>query len=184
MIIGYVRVSTTGQNLDTQKEAIQNYGIDKLYQEKASGRNQERPVLKELLNFLRPKDILVIYDLSRLGRTVTQVVKLLDGFIENDIGFVSIKEGLDITTPAGKAMAQIIAIFNEMQVNVQNEKIKEGLRIAKEQGKTLGRRSISSDKVRLINAMSNDGYTNQEIADELKISRRTVINYKKIKKNS
>lgn len=180
MIIGYVRVSTTGQNLDTQKEALEKYGIDKLYEEKASGRKTDRPILNEALNYLRKGDTLVIYDLSRLGRTVHQVVKLLDEFIQKGIGFVSIKESLDITTPMGKAMAHIIAVFNEMQVNVQNEKIREGLLIAKEQGKKLGRRSISNDKARMIKALCNEGYTNQEVADKLNVSRRTVVNYKNI----
>jgi len=180
MIIGYIRVSTTGQNLDTQKESLQNYGVEKLYEEKASGRNTDRPILNEALSFLRRGDTLVIYDLSRLGRTVHQVVKLLDEFIQKGIGFVSIKESIDITTPMGKAMAHIIAVFNEMQVNVQNEKIREGLQIAKEQGKKLGRRSISKDKARMIKALCNEGYTNQEVADKLDISRRTVINYKNI----
>jgi DNA invertase Pin-like site-specific DNA recombinase len=183
MNIGYMRVSTTSQTLVTQKEALEKYGVERIYEEKASGRNTERPILNELLDHIRPGDKLIIYDLSRLGRTVNQVVKLLDFFIKEDIGFVSIKDSLDITTSMGKAMAQIIAVFNEMQVNVQNEKIKEGLQIAKEQGKKLGRKAISDEKIRLINALTKDGYSNQEIANQLDISRRTVINYKKFTKN-
>jgi DNA invertase Pin-like site-specific DNA recombinase len=110
---------------------------------------------------------------------VQQVVKLLDGFIKRNIGFVSLKESIDITTTMGRAMAHIIAVFNQMQVDVQNEKTREGLRIAKANGKQLGRKSISEDKVIMIKALCKEGYSNQEVADRLGISRRTVINYKK-----
>ncbi|QMS84841.1 recombinase family protein [Candidatus Xianfuyuplasma coldseepsis] len=179
MRIGYMRVSTVAQNLDTQKAALESYGVERIFEEKASGRNIERPVLKELLKFIRSGDTLVIYDLSRLGRTVHQVVKLLDDFIKRNIGFVSLKESLDITTPMGKAMAHIIAVFNQMQVDVQNEKTREGLLIAKANGKKLGRKAITQDKILMIQALCKEGYSNQEVADKLGVSRRTVINYKK-----
>jgi len=127
MNIGYIRVSTQKQNLDSQKEAITKYGIDRLYEEKASGRNTDRPILNEVIDYLRENDTLVIYDLSRLGRTVHQVMKLIEHFYDNNIGFVSLKENIDITTPIGKAMISIIASFNQMQVEIQNEKIKAGI---------------------------------------------------------
>lgn len=99
MIIGYIRVSTQKQNLEVQQDALSKYGVDKLYQEKASGRNTKRPILN---------DTLVIYDLSRLGRTVHQVMKLIEYFSEHNIGFISLKENLDITTAIGKAMTSIL----------------------------------------------------------------------------
>ena len=180
MKIGYIRVSTQKQNLETQKEALDRYGIDKLYQEKASGRNINRPILNDVIEYLRSGDTLVIYDLSRLGRTVHQVIKLIDYFVSNDIGFVSLKENLDMTTPMGRAMIRIIAVFNEMQVEIQNEKIKDGLANAKAHGKKVGRKAISVEKVKMIRALYNEGYTNKEISDALNISIRSVINYKKV----
>jgi DNA invertase Pin-like site-specific DNA recombinase len=179
MKIGYTRVSTKKQNLESQKVALKKYGVDKLYEEKASGRNTDRPILNEVIDYLRPEDILVIYDLSRLGRTVHQVMKLIDYFASNNIGFVSLKENLDISTPMGKAMTSIIAAFNQMQVEIQNEKIKAGLDNAKQKGIKLGRKPIRNDKVSMIQALSKQGYTNKKIADHLNISVRTVINYKK-----
>ena len=179
MIIGYIRVSTQKQNLEVQQDALNNYGIDKLYQEKASGRNTNRPILNEVIEYLRPNDTLVIYDLSRLGRTVHQVMKLIEYFSEHNIGFVSLKEHMDITTPIGRAMVSIIASFNQMQVEIQNEKIKEGIENAKAHGKRIGRKPISSNKVKMIKALKNEGYTNQEIANHLDISKRSVINYLK-----
>ncbi|MDD3123129.1 MAG: recombinase family protein [Candidatus Izemoplasmatales bacterium] len=178
MIIGYTRVSTKKQNLESQQEAIKKFGIDKLYEEKASGRNTERPILNEVIDYLRPGDTLVIYDLSRLGRTVHQVMKLIDFFSANNIGFVSLKENMDISTPIGKAMVSIIATFNQMQVEIQNEKVIAGLDNAKRKGIKLGRKVISQEKVSLIQALSKQGYTNKKIAEHLNISIRTVINYK------
>jgi DNA invertase Pin-like site-specific DNA recombinase len=182
MNIGYIRVSTQKQNLDSQKEAITKYGIDRLYEEKASGRNTDRPILNEVIDYLRENDTLVIYDLSRLGRTVHQVMKLIEYFYDNNIGFVSLKENIDITTPIGKAMVSIISSFNQMQVEIQNEKIKAGIKTAKENGKKLGRKKIDTSKIRLISTLKKDGYTNQEIADQLSISKRTVINYANLEK--
>lgn len=180
MTLGYIRVSTQKQNLDTQKEALSKFGVDRLYEEKASGRNTNRPILNEVIDYLRAHDTLVIYDLSRLGRTVHQVMKLIEHFYENDIGFVSIKENIDITTPMGKAMISIIAAFNQMQVEVQNDKIKAGITSARERGKKLGRKPIPFDKVKIIHALRQQGFTNLEIASQLEISKRTVINYIKL----
>lgn len=177
MKIGYIRVSTQKQNLESQKEALTQYGVDRLYEEKASGRNTNRPILNEVIDYLREGDTFVIYDLSRLGRTVHQVMKLIECFRERKIGFESIKENLDITTPIGNAMVSIIASFNQMQVEIQNEKIKDGISNAKSNGKQLGRKRISVDKVKMIKALKNEGYTNSEIAIQLNISKRTVINY-------
>lgn len=180
MKIGYIRVSTQKQNLDSQKEALSLYGIDRLYEEKASGRNTNRPVLNEVIDYLRENDTLVIYDLSRLGRTVHQVMKLIEYFYEKNIGFISIKESIDITTPIGKAMLSIIASFNQMQVEIQNEKIKAGIASARLHGKPLGRKPIPPEKIKMIKALKNEGFTNLEIAKQLEISKRTVINYIKL----
>ena len=177
MTIGYIRVSTQKQNLDVQRESMQKYGIDKLYEEKASGRNTNRPILNEVIDYLREGDTLVIYDLSRLGRTVHQVMKLVEYFFEHKIGFVSLKENIDITTPIGKAMVSIIASFNQMQVDIQHEKIKESISNARSHGKQLGRRPITFDKIKMIKALKQQGYSNFEIASQLSVSKRTVINY-------
>lgn len=182
MIIGYIRVSTHKQNLDVQKQAIISYGIDKLYQEKASGRNRERPVLKELLDYIRSGDTLVIYDLSRLGRTVHQVIELMEYFTSASINFVSLKETIDTKTPIGRAMIGIIAAFNQMQVEIQNEKVKSGVSAARARGRVGGRKPLAKEKIKLINALYNQKYTLKEIATQVNVSRRSVSNYVSQKK--
>jgi len=181
MNIGYIRVSTNNQNLETQTEALTKFGIDRLFQEKESGLITDRSAFIDAIDHLRFGDTLVIYDLSRLGRTFYQLMKLIDELVKKEIGLVSIVENLDITTPMGRAMIRIMASFNQMQVELQNEKIKEGLANAKANGKKLGRKSISNEIVRMIKALCRDGFSNQEVADKLNISRRTVINYKNTK---
>jgi len=181
MIFGYIRVSTNNQNLESQIEALNNYGVDRIFQEKESGLNTDRPILNDAIDRLREGDTLVIYDLSRLGRSFYQVMKLIDDFSINNIGLVSIKENLDIKTPMGRTMIRIMASFNQLYVELQNEKIRDGIENAKVNGKTLGRKRISKSNARLIRALYNQGYTNQEIADEVGVSKRTVGRYKKIK---
>lgn len=179
MIFGYVRVSTDVQNLEAQIEGLKKYGVDRIFQEKESGLNTNRPILIDVVDRLRERDSLVIYDLSRLGRTFYQVMKLIDDFAQNNIGLVSLKENLDISTPMGRTMIRIMASFNQLQVELQNEKIRDGIANAKANGKKLGRKPISKSTVRLIQALYNQGYTNQEIANEVGVSKRSVGRYKR-----
>ncbi len=178
MKFGYIRVSTNKQNLDVQREFLSSLKLDKIFEEKASGRNLERQELTQALSVLRKGDTFVVYDLSRLGRTVYQVIKLIDYFNAEGINFVSLKENFDTSTPFGKAMISILASFNQMQVEIQNEKIKDGLINAKNKGIKLGRKPIPEKTKRLITALSQQKYSNREIAEQLGISIRSVINYK------
>lgn len=180
MKFGYIRVSTSKQNLEVQEKAITDFGVDEIYQEKVSGRNTDRQELNNLLKVLREGDSLIVYDLSRLGRTVHQVMKLVEDFIKRKISFVSLKERFDTSSPIGKAMLSILASFNQMQVEIQNEKIKEGLANAKSKGVKLGRKSLPEKTIKLIKALSNQGYSNIDISNQLNISVRSVINYKKL----
>ena len=182
MIFGYTRVSTNNQNLEAQIVALEDYGVDRIFQEKESGLNTNRPILEDVIDRLREDDTLVIYDLSRLGRSFYQVMKLIDDFAKNNIGLVSIKENLDITTPMGRTMIRIMASFNQLQVELQNEKIRDGIANAKANGKILGRKPIPKSTIRMIRALYNQGFTNQEIADEVGVSKRSVNRYKKTKK--
>jgi len=139
MIIGYVRVSTTNQNLDIQLKALEKYHVDKLYEEKASGRTLERTALKECLTYIREGDTLIVYDLSRLGRSSKEVLELLDDFSKRNINFISIKENIDLATPTGRFFATVLSALNQLDLEMRNEKTKEGLQRAKENGIKLGR---------------------------------------------
>ena len=104
MKIGYARVSTTAQNLDMQIEALNKAGCEKIYTEKESG-VKERPVLKELLSFIRQGDTLVVYKLDRLGRSVRELLAMVDDLREKGISLIALQDNIDATTPAGKMKA-------------------------------------------------------------------------------
>ena len=105
MTIGYARVSTTAQNLDMQIEALNKAGCEKIYTEKESG-VKERPVLKELLSFIRQGDTLVVYKLDRLGRSVRELLAMVDDLREKGISLIALQDNIDATTPGGKMMMQ------------------------------------------------------------------------------
>lgn len=177
MKIGYARVSTKEQNLDIQIEALKASGCERIYEEKVSGKKKERSQLNMCLDYLRDGDILIVFDLSRLGRTSKQVIELIDYFNQKNIGFISIKEGLDITTSMGRAFAGLLAVINQMNVEVQNEKIVAGIKKARARGKVGGRPGISEEKKNLIKTLyESRDYPLVTIAQMAKVSRATVYN--------
>ena len=136
MILGYARVSTRDQNLDLQIDALKAAGCEKIYQEKASGTNSKREELDKLIEQLRTGDILVVYSLDRLGRTVLQLINLIAVFKERGIHFKSITEGtFDTTSPMGEAIFQIIAVLKAVEVNVLKERTKSGLEAPRSRGR-------------------------------------------------
>jgi hypothetical protein len=102
MLIGYARVSTRDQNLDLQVEALKKNGCNKIYKEIISGVKAERKILNETLSYLRPGDTLVVWRLDRLGRSLRQLIELINAFKDREVGFKSIVEAIDTTTPTGQ----------------------------------------------------------------------------------
>lgn len=102
MLIGYARVSTTSQNLDLQLDALKKAGCEKIFEDTQSGARESRPGLDESLAFLRLGDVLVVWKLDRLGRTLRQLVNLVHDFESRGIGFKSLSESIDTTTSSGK----------------------------------------------------------------------------------
>ena len=125
MRIGYARVSTTAQNLDMQIEALNKAGCEKIYTEKESG-VKERPVLKELLSFIRQGDTLVVYKLDRLGRSVRELLAMVDDLREKGISLIALQDNIDATTPGGKMMMQMMAILAEYERNLIIERCQTG----------------------------------------------------------
>lgn len=138
MKIDYARVSTTAQNLDIQIETLNKTGCEKIYTEKESG-VKERPVLKELLSFIRGGDTLVVYKLDRLGRSVRELLAMVDDLREKEISLVAIQDSIDATTPSGKMMLQMMAILVEYERNLIIERCQTGRKVAMAAGKKMGR---------------------------------------------
>lgn len=140
MNIAYVRVSTIEQNEGRQKEGLSKYGIDKWFVEKVSAKDMNRPQLNTLLDFAREGDTVYVWDFSRLSRSVQDLLSLVEQFQAKKVNLVSIKENLDTATPTGKLMLTMIGAINEFERANLLERQREGIALAKQQGKYKGRK--------------------------------------------
>lgn len=181
MLVGYVRVSTESQKLDTQEKVMDMYDVSKVFREKTSAMKdlEGREQFWRMMDYLRKGDTVVVYDLSRLTRSLLELENIIKTFEDQEIDLISHMEPFDIHTPMGKFMARMMTIFNDFQIDQNNTKIREALVLAKANGKQLGRRPISESKIKRIKQLTKEGLSNQKIADLLGVSRRTVIKYKK-----
>lgn len=180
-ILGYARVSTTHQKLDSQIESLQEYGVDNIYEEYDSGKNKNRVVLEELLAFLQPGDTLVIYRLDRLARGTQHLLKLLEEFEERQINFVSIQNQIDTTTPMGKLIFTIMGAFAEMEAALIRERVLAGLRTARANGVKLGRPSNTEQIDKAIELYTETDLTTQQIVNQSGVSIATLYRHLNIR---
>jgi DNA invertase Pin-like site-specific DNA recombinase len=145
--VAYIRVSTSEQNPARQKEMIMNYGIpeERLYCEKISGKNMDRPVLKKMLGALRANDTVVVASLDRLGRNTRDLLNLIEEFNKKKVRFVSLKENIDTSTPTGKFFLTIMAAIAEMEYTTIRERQMAGIELAKQEGRMNGRPRVKED---------------------------------------
>lgn len=176
-IIGYARVSTNHQKLDSQIEALHEYGVDKIYQEYDSGRNKNRLVLEEMLNQLQPGDTLVIFKLDRLARGTQHLLRLLEDFEERKINFISIQNNIDTTTAMGKLIFTIMGAFAEMEAELIRERVLAGLKTAKNNGVTLGRPSETTKIDKAIELYCHTELTTKEIVENSELSIATLYRH-------
>ena len=142
MKIGYARVSTREQHLDMQLEALRAAGCEKIFSEKMTGRQQNRPELDACLNFLREGDTLVVYKLDRLGRSLKNILTLLEDFKNKGILFTSLQDSISTEGATGQLMANILGAFAQFERDLIYERTQEGRRIAKEKGVKFGRKTL------------------------------------------
>jgi DNA invertase Pin-like site-specific DNA recombinase len=145
--VAYIRVSTSEQNPARQKEMIMNYGIpeERIYCEKISGKNMDRPVLKKMLGALRANDTVVVASLDRLGRNTRDLLNLIEEFNKKKVRFVSLKENIDTSTPTGKFFLTIMAAIAEMEYATIRERQQAGIKLAKQEGRMNGRPRVKED---------------------------------------
>lgn len=183
MLIGYARVSTEDQRLDLQQDALERAGCEKIFVDRASGARSDRPGLERALDQLRKGDTLVVWKLDRLGRTTLQLIGLLEHFAEKGIKLRSLQDGIDPSTPMGKAMLQIAAVFAEMERNLIRERTKAGLSAARARGRLGGRPPLLSPE-KLDTAkrlMASPELTMAEVAARVGVSRVTL--YRALKRD-
>lgn len=175
--IAYVRVSTAEQNEARQIEALKKHNIDKWFTEKVSGKNMNRPQLEAMLDYVREGDTVYIHDFSRLARSTKDLLSIVEQLQEKGVHLVSNKENLDTSTPTGKLMLTMIAAINEFERENLLERQREGIAIAKEQGKFKGGQVKKIDD-KAFNA-TYEQYKRRELtkgqmAQKLHISRPTL----------
>src|SRR6266542_5732433 len=140
MLIGYARVSTNDQETATQVAALKAAGCERIYREKASGGRWDRPELHRLLDQLQKDDVLVVWKLDRLSRSLRDVLTIMERLSEAGAGFRSLTEAIDTTTPAGRMMMQMVGSFAEFERAMLRERTKAGLDSARREGRIGGRR--------------------------------------------
>lgn len=183
MLIGYARVSTEEQNLDLQTDALKKAGCEKTFIDKVSGAKSERKGLNAALEMLRPGDVLMVWRLDRLGRSLKHLIELVTELEQKEIGFRSLTENIDSTTTGGKLVFHLFGALAEFERNLIRERTKAGLAAARVRGKKGGRREVMDEKkIRQAQALMTDpNNTITDICKTLGVGRTSFYKYVKAK---
>jgi DNA invertase Pin-like site-specific DNA recombinase len=175
MKVGYARVSTPDQSLAVQLEALQQHGCMKIFQEVASGTQADRLGLTAALDYVRPGDTLVVWRLDRLGRSLGQLIVLMNTLHQQQIGFQSVIEVIDTTTAMGQFFFQVTGAFAALERNLIRERTLAGLASARRRGRQGGRRKAINSETFAMALQLYETRTNsvQSICSRLGIARRT-----------
>jgi len=179
MIVGYARVSTQEQNLDLQLQTLQDSGCERIFTEKTSGAQRDRPELKAALSYMRQGDTLMVWKFDRLARSLKQLIETIENLEAQKIGFKSLTEAIDTTTPGGRLIFHIFASLAEFERSIIAERTQAGLIAAKKLGRTGGRpRSIGQEDLIAAKAMLKEhNLTVEEVARRMKIASATLYRY-------
>ena len=173
--VAYVRVSIVKQNEARQREALKEYDIDRWFIEKASGKDTKRPELQAMLDYIREDDTVYVEEFSRLGRSTADLLSIVQRIEDTGAKFISIKENFDKKTPAGKLQMTMMAAIAEFERAMILERQREGIAIAKREGKYKGRKAISVPNIGdYYDRYMSRQETKTSISAELGISRTTL----------
>ena len=179
MLIGYARISTTEQNLDLQRDALKQAGCVKIIEDTASGSKAQRSGLDRALELLRSGDTLVVWRLDRLGRTLRHLIELITELEGQGIGFRSLQESIDTTSPGGTLVFHIFGALAEFERNLIRERTRAGLEAARARGRRGGRRHKLDARKRALAVELYRGkkHTVDEICGMVGISKPTLYAY-------
>jgi len=180
MKIGYIRVSSEEQNTIRQEILMQELGVDEIYSDKASGKNTDRPQLKKMLTYVRRGDTVIVESISRFARNTRDLLELIEMLSDKEVTFISKKEAIDTNTPTGKFMLTVFGAVAELEREYILQRQREGIAIAKQQGKYTGRKRIESpDFEKVVYKWRNGEITAVKAMDQLHMSRNTF--YRRVK---
>jgi DNA invertase Pin-like site-specific DNA recombinase len=175
MNIGYMRVSTADQDLALQRDALEMAGCEKIYEDVISGSATERLGLNDALEFAREGDVLVVWKLDRLGRSLSHLVEVVGQLEKRKVGFRSLTETIDTTTPSGRLIFHIFGALGQFERDLIRERTKAGLTAAKARGRTGGRRKvITPEKLEKALRLIDKGLSARETAARLKIGKSSL----------
>ena len=137
--VGYIRVSTLEQNLDRQEDALLALSLDRVFSDKMSGKNADRPGLQNMLDFIREGDILYVESISRLARSTKDLLSIVETLDQKEVGFVSLKESIDTSTAQGRFVMTLFGALAELERQTILARQREGIAAAKSRGRSLGR---------------------------------------------
>lgn len=179
MLVGYARVSTRDQNHALQVEALKAAGCDRVFTEKASGANRDRPELKAALDYIRAGDTLVVWKLDRLARSVRQLVETAEDLAEREIGLKVITQQIDTTSPGGRLVFHMFAAVAEFERELLLERTHAGLASARAANRRGGRpRALNEAQIRRAKAMLADPMiTVDEVAQQLGTTTSTLYRH-------
>lgn len=174
MKIGYVRVSTQEQNTIRQEVMLKELGVDEIYIDKASGKNVDRPELKKMMGYVRQGDTVIVESISRFARNTRDLLELVEQLTAKHVEFVSRKEAIDTSTPTGKFMLTVFGAVAELEREYILQRQREGIDIAKAQGKYTGRKPITHPDYNKITAKWGSGQlTATQAMKQLGMSKAT-----------
>jgi DNA invertase Pin-like site-specific DNA recombinase len=177
--IGYARVSTQEQNLDLQIDALQKADCIRIYTEKASGAQRDRPELIAALDYMRPGDTLVVWKLDRLARSLKQLIETVERLEKSQIGLLSLSENIDTTTSTGRLVFHIFASLAEFERSVIRDRTMAGLKAAKDKGKIGGRPpALETDDITIAKTLLKDSnITVEEVAKRMNVAPSTLYRH-------
>jgi len=174
-LVGYARVSSTGQSLDVQVDKLKKNQCDKIYQEKKSGLTANRPELKKCLDYVRDGDVLIITKLDRLARSTVDLHNILEQLNQKGVGFRVLDQSIDTTSPTGKLLFGILASIAEFETELRKERQMEGIKKAKENGVAFGRKAkLTDEQIEEMNQKRSEGVLIKELMASYKLSKATV----------
>jgi DNA invertase Pin-like site-specific DNA recombinase len=183
-LIGYARVSSSSQNLDAQIDSLKHVGCEKVFTDKVSGTTKERTGWTELMNYIRSGDMLVISELSRMSRSLSHLLEIVDDLKKRQVDLKSLRENIDTSTATGRAFLSIMGAVSQMELEIKAERAEAGRAAAKARGKSGGRPRTDPRKLEQARILyKNSDKSARKVCELFGFSRRTLFSYMKTIQN-
>jgi DNA invertase Pin-like site-specific DNA recombinase len=174
-VVAYIRVSSTGQSLEVQRQLMDEFGVDKVFAEKVSGTTQNRPRLQECLQYVREGDTLVITKLDRLARSVSHLHQIVDDLTSRGVGFKVLQQNIDTTTKEGRLMFSVLGALAQFENELRKERCEEGRLAAVSRGVRFGApKKLTDDQVVEMRQKRENGVLIKDLMSEYGLSKASV----------